>query len=77
VTQLPGKPVYVGREFDQLPPLRRGPVPIFNTSEDFAIWVLPDTADMAVLELADHEPKVNGPKKGTRTISLSLLEKSK
>jgi hypothetical protein len=34
-------------------------VPIFNTSQDFAIWVLPDTAEVAVLELADHEPKVN------------------
>jgi hypothetical protein len=59
VLDLPGKPAYVGRGFDQLPELRKGAVPIFNTSEDFAVWVLPDAADVAVLELADHEPKVN------------------
>jgi hypothetical protein len=59
VLELPGKPKYVGRAFDQLPELRKGPVPIFNTSEDFAVWVLPDAADVTVLELADHEPKVN------------------
>src|SRR5438309_429281 len=31
-------------------PNGEGPVPIFNTSQDFAIWVLPDTAEVAVLE---------------------------
>jgi len=59
VIDLPGKPAYVGRDFDQLPALRQGPTPIFNTSEDFALWVVPDGADVTVLELADHEPKVN------------------
>jgi hypothetical protein len=59
VVEVAGKPAYVGRAFDQLPELRKGAVPILNTSEDFAIWVLPDTADVTVLELADHEPKVN------------------
>jgi hypothetical protein len=59
VIDLAGKPAYVGRAFDQLPELRQGPTPIFNTSEDFAFWVVPDSADVTVLELADHEPKVN------------------
>jgi hypothetical protein len=59
VIDLAGNPVYVGRAFDQLPPLRGGAVPVVNTAEDFAIWVLPDTADVTVLELADREPKVN------------------
>jgi hypothetical protein len=59
VIELPGKPAYVGRAFDQLPELKKGPSPIFNTSEDFAIWILPDGASVTVLELADHEPRVN------------------
>jgi hypothetical protein len=59
VIDLAGKPAYVGRGFDELPELRKGPVPIFNTSEDFALWVAPDGAEVTVLELADHEPKVN------------------
>lgn len=56
---LSGKPAYVGRAFDQLPALRKGAIPIVNTSEDFAIWILPNAANLTVLELADHEPKVN------------------
>jgi hypothetical protein len=59
VLDLAGKPAYVGRAFDELPPLRKSPVSIYNTSEDFALWVLPDAAELTVLELADREPKVN------------------
>jgi hypothetical protein len=59
VVELPGKPAYVGRAFDQLPELRKGAMPILNTSEDFAIWVLPDAAEVTVLELAEQEPKAN------------------
>jgi hypothetical protein len=59
--ELSGKPAYVGRAFDQLPELRKGAVPVLNTSEDFAIWALPDTADVTVLELADHPQADQGP----------------
>jgi|GEM_PF-4054585 len=59
VVDLPGKPAYVGKAFDQLKPLRNAPIPLYNTSEDFFIWELPDGADVTILELADHEPRVN------------------
>jgi len=57
VVDLPTKPTYLGKGFDQLPPLRRGIRPVVNTSEDFAIWVLPEAAKVTVLELAADDPK--------------------
>ena len=58
VAKLVGKPFYVGKGFDELPMLDRS-AGIFDTSEDFAIWNLPEKAALEVLELAEGEPKVN------------------
>jgi hypothetical protein len=59
VVDLPGRPAYVGRSFDELPPVEGGSFPLFDTSEDFVVWVLPGGAAVTPLELADHEPRVN------------------
>jgi hypothetical protein len=68
LTLVVGKtPDYLGRSFDELTPIENGRFPVFDTSEDFAVWVFPDTrrqvlADAQkspVLELAAEEPKVN------------------
>jgi S1-C subfamily serine protease len=54
------KPDYLGRSFDELTPHEGGRFPLFDTSEDFSLWVLPSTQKaVPVLELAEAEPKVN------------------
>lgn len=66
--QLGGKPSYLGRAFDELPPIEDGRFPVFDTSEDFAVWVLTDGVRQSlttrlnkspILELAANDPKVN------------------
>ena len=56
------------RSFDELKPIEDGKFPVFDTSEDFAIWLPPDTRKQAItanlnkspiLELAANDPKVN------------------
>ena len=59
VIELPGKPASVGRSFGELPPIENGAFPLFNTSEDLVIWVLPEKTAIVPLEMADHEPSVN------------------
>jgi hypothetical protein len=55
-----GKPDFLGRSFDELTPIENGSFPVFNTSEDFAVWALPPGQKAPpVLELAGAEPKVN------------------
>ena len=57
---LGAKPDYLGRSFDELSPIESGSFPVFNTSEDFAVWAVPgDGPKPNVLELAAAEPKVN------------------
>ena len=52
------KPTYLGRSFDELPPVEGGAFPVFDTSEDFALWTVPAGAKKPpVLELAAEEPK--------------------
>ena len=54
------KPDYLGRGFDELPPHESGSFPVFDTSEDFAVWALAGPRPAAtVLELAATEPKAN------------------
>jgi S1-C subfamily serine protease len=57
--ELQGRPVYVGRSFDELPPVENGSFPVFDTTEDFVVWYLPGGAAITPLDLADHDPRVN------------------
>jgi hypothetical protein len=60
VNQIDRKPDYLGRSFDELPPLENSRFPVFDTSEDFALWRLAaDAKTPSVLELAANDPKVN------------------
>jgi hypothetical protein len=59
-TVVGGKPDYLGRSFDELTPHESGRFPVFDTSEDFAIWSkLPAEAKPNTIELSESEPKVN------------------
>jgi hypothetical protein len=66
--KLANRPEYLGRSFEELTPIENGSFPVFDTSDDFAIWVLTDPQKQSlsasaskspVLELAENDPKVN------------------
>lgn len=58
VVSFPGKPAFVGRSFDEPDLIEVGTFPIFDTSEDFAVWALPRDAEVPPLELGT-DPQVN------------------
>jgi len=76
------KPDYLGRSFDELPTIEGGRFPVFDTSEDFAVWVLAGTKKPQVLELAAEDPKANqwvwcAGEEGGRAFALYLAKVTK
>lgn len=57
--KLNPKPLYVGRPFNEPPELKLGDKMVADVREDFAIWEVPGTAKVTVLDLAEKDPRVN------------------